>query len=125
MGTVGPRVTEGRGRKVADTSHRHDDRTANWRIIAEGGRSGGGAMIEVEQSPQPLGFANGAFPTGGSLVREGDDVIESLMIAFVLIGGQILRERVTQRTLAKEDQLIQAFILHGTHPTFRKGVEVG
>jgi hypothetical protein len=82
---VEPRVTEGRGRKVADTSRRHGDRTANWRIIAEGTRLGGGAMIEVEQSPQPPGFANGAFPTGGSLVGEGDDVIESLVIAFVLM----------------------------------------
>ena len=105
-------MTEGRGRKVADTRRHQGDRTANWRIIAEGRRSGG-AIIEVEQSPQSLGFANGAFPKGCWLVGEGDDVIESLVIAFVLMVDQILMERVTQRTLAKEDQLIQAFILHG------------
>jgi len=33
--------------------------------------------------------------------------------------------RLAQGTLAKENQLIETFILHGTHPPFREGVEVG
>ena len=82
-------------------------------------------MIEVEQSTQALGLVNDPGLATCACVGEGDDIFESLMIAFVLIVGQILMERVTQRRLAKEDQLIQAFILHGTHPPFRKGVEVG
>jgi hypothetical protein len=65
----------------------------------------------TSNSAQPLGFENGPVLRTGSVVREGDDIIESLMIAFVLMVGQILIERVAQGTLAKEDQLVQTFIL--------------
>ena len=34
------------------------------------------------------------------------------MIAFVLMMGQVLVERVAQGTLAKEKQLIETFILY-------------
>ena len=47
------------------------------------------------------------------------------MIAFVLMVGQILLERVAQGTFAKENQLIETLILHGTDPAFGEGVEVG
>ena len=82
-------------------------------------------MVEVEQSTQPLGFSNGPVLTKCSLVGEGDDIIESLMITFVLMVGKIFIERMAQGTLAKENQLIETFILHGTHPPFREGVEIG
>src|SRR5208282_5136156 len=48
-----------------------------------------------------------------------------MMIAFVLMAGNILVERVAQGALAKENQLIETFILHRTHPAFGEGVEVG
>jgi len=44
-------------------------------------------MVEVEQSTKPLGFSNGPVLTTCALVGEGDDIIESLMIAFVLMVG--------------------------------------
>lgn len=47
------------------------------------------------------------------------------MIAFVLIVGEILNERVAQRTLAKENQLIKAFIFDRTDPAFGEGIAIG
>jgi hypothetical protein len=82
-------------------------------------------MIGVEQSPRPLGFAKDACTATRSHVGEWDNIIESLVIAFVPRVGQILIERVAQGTFAKENQLIETFILHGTDPPFGEGVEVG
>ena len=82
-------------------------------------------MIEVEQSAQPFGFTNRPGLTLCSFVGEGDDIGEPLMIAFVLMVGQKLLERVAQGTFAKENQLIETLILDGTDPAFREGVEVG
>jgi len=82
-------------------------------------------MMEVEQSAQPRGFANGAAQTICMPVREGDDIIESLMITLVLMVGQILLERVAQGTFAEKNQLIETLILHGTDPPLGEGVEVG
>jgi hypothetical protein len=69
-------------------------------------------MVEVEQSTQPLGFAKDTCTATRSLIGEGDDIVESLMITFVLVVGQILLERVAQGTFAKENQLIETLILH-------------
>jgi hypothetical protein len=82
-------------------------------------------MVEVEQSAKPLGFANSPILANYSLVGEGDDIIEPLMITFVLMVGKIFIERVTQRTLVEENELIETFILDLTHPAFGEGVEVG
>jgi hypothetical protein len=43
----------------------------------------------------------------------------------VLMVGKILIERVAQGTLAKENQLIETFILHGTHPALAKALRLG
>jgi hypothetical protein len=108
---VGQKVREGRGRKVADTTRPQYRRAANRRFVEEGRPSRGGAMIEIEESAQPLGFANSPVQTTCSLIGERDDIIESLMIAFVLMVGQILMERVAQGSLAEENQLIETIIL--------------
>jgi len=71
-------------------------------------------MIEVEQSPQALGFTKRPVLTLGSLVGEGDEIGESLMIAFVLMVSPKLLERVGQGTFAKEHQLIETLLLGGT-----------
>ena len=47
------------------------------------------------------------------------------MIAFVLMVGQKLLERVAPGTFAKENQLSETFLFDGTDPAFREGVEVG
>jgi len=82
-------------------------------------------MIEVKQSPQPLGFAKDTCLAPRSLVGERDDIIESLVIALVLVVGEILLERVAQGPLAKENQLIETLLLDGPDPPFGEGVEVG
>jgi hypothetical protein len=46
------------------------------------------------------------------------------MIAFVLMVGQKLLERVAQGAFAKENQLIETLILYCAHPTFGEGFEV-
>ena len=110
MGSVEPEVSEGRRCEVADTSGPPFGRVTNRSVFEEGRRSGG-AMIEVKQSAQPLGFANSPVLTTGSLVGERDDIVEPLMIAFVLVVGEILLERVAQGTFAKENQLVETLIL--------------
>jgi hypothetical protein len=82
-------------------------------------------MIKVEQTAQPLGFMNRPVLPVYSFVGEGDDIGESLMIAFMLVVGQKLLERVAQGTFAKENQLSETFIFDGTAPAFGEGVEVG
>lgn len=67
-------------------------------------------MIEVEQSTQALGFMNRPVLTLCSFVGEGDDIGEPLMIAFMLVVGQKLLERVAQGTFAKENQLIGIWV---------------
>jgi hypothetical protein len=79
-------------------------------------------VIEVEQSTQALGFVNEPGLATCARVGEGDDIVESLMIAFVLMVGQKLLERVAQGTFAKENQLIETLLFDGAHPPFREGV---
>jgi hypothetical protein len=45
-------------------------------------------MIEVEQAAEPLGFSNAPVMTKRSLMRERDDIVEPLMITFVLMVGR-------------------------------------
>ena len=117
------KVTEGKGCKVV-AANGSDFEHAPKRRVCEGGKRSGGAMIEVEQSAQPFGFTNRPGLTLCTFVGEGDDIGEPLMIAFVLMVGQKLLERVAQGTFAKENQLIETLILDGTDPAFREGVEV-
>ena len=60
-------------------------------------------MIEVEQSTQALGFVNDPGLATCARVGEGNEIGEPLMIAFVLMLGQKLPERVVQGTFAKEN----------------------
>src|ERR1035438_7920599 len=59
------------------------------------------------------------------LAGEGDDIVESLMIAFMLVVGEIFIEHMAQGALAEENQLIETFLLDRTHPAFGEGIEVG
>ena len=56
-----------------------------------------------------------------SFVGEGDDIGEPLMIAFVLMVGQIFLERVVPGTFAKENQWIATFLFYTAYPPFREG----
>ena len=67
-------------------------------------------MIKVEQSAEPRRFSNGAFGATGWLIGEGDDIVESLMVAFVLMVGKVFIEGVAQGTIAEENQLVETLI---------------
>jgi hypothetical protein len=94
---------------VAEASDPDFDYARKRRGCRAGQRSGG-AMIEVEQSSQSLGFANRPSLATCGCVGEGDDIGESLMIAFVLMVGQKLLKRVAPGTFAKENQWIATFL---------------
>src|SRR5271167_350223 len=94
-------------------------------MVVERGRGSGSALVEIEQAAQPFGFSNGPVARSGLLAGEGDDIVESLMIAFMLMVGKIFLERMAQGTLAEENQLIEALFLDRTHPAFGKGVKIG
>jgi hypothetical protein len=85
---------------VAEASGPDFDSTLERRGCGAGQRSGG-AMIEVEQSAQSLDFVNDPGLVTGARVGEGDDIGDPLMIAFALMVGQKLLERVAQGTFAK------------------------
>jgi hypothetical protein len=81
-------------------------------------------VVIIEQAAKALTFANGPVLTTCALVGEGDEIIKSLMITFVLMVGKIFIERMAQGTLAEENQLIKTLILDGAHPAFGESVEV-
>jgi hypothetical protein len=68
-------------------------------------------MVEVKQSAEAFGFVNGPFATIRWLVRERDDILESLMIALMEKVTQILFESMVQGTFAKENQLVETLAL--------------
>src|SRR5271157_2492089 len=94
-------------------------------MVVERGGGSGSALVGIEQAAQPLGFSNGPVGRTGLLAGEGDDIVETLMIAFMLMVGEIFIERMAQGALAEENQLVEAFFLDRTHPAFGKGIEVG
>jgi hypothetical protein len=70
-------------------------------MVVERGRGSGSALVEIEQAAQPLGFSNGSVLTNGSLVGEEDDIVESLMIAFMLMVGEIFIEHMARERSPK------------------------
>jgi len=82
-------------------------------------------MIEVKQSAKPLGFANARFAAAGSRIGEGDDIVQSLMVSFVMIVGEVFAEDVAQGTLAEENHLMEAFLFHRADPAFSESIEIG
>src|SRR5208337_4661877 len=94
-------------------------------MVVERDGGSGSALVEIEQAAQPLGFSNGPVATTGLLAGEGDDIVKTMMIAFMLMVGKIFIEHMAQGSLAEENQLIEALFLDRTHPAFGDCVEVG
>ena len=108
--------------------------------VGDGGCRGlrGLAIIEVEQAAEPFrlhdvpGFGC-AWVVEARLcrrrprprVREGDHVVQSLMIPFVMVMGEVFGKDMAERAFAKEDQLIETFLFDGAHPALGDGVEIG
>ena len=83
------------------------------------------AVIVIEESAEPFGFAKRSVLITCSLDWKWDDIVQPLMIAFVLMMGKILFEHMTEGVLTKENQRIETLFLDGADPAFGEGVEVG
>ena len=87
-----------------DCGAKQEHATDGQSQIAGGGRgTSGGALVEVEQSAEPLRFADAAISRTARLVRERNDIGEALVIAFVLVMSQIFFEGRVQGTLAEHE----------------------
>ena len=85
----------------------------------------GSALVEIEQAAQPLKFSNGPVVVKDSLFGERDDIVETLMIAFMLMVGEIFIERMAQGALAEENQLIEASSLTERTQRSAKALRLG
>ena len=72
-------------------------------------------MVELEQSPEALpafnGPGSGGIGVGRDRCREEDDVFFPLVRAFPVIMFQVIFESTLERSFAKEDQMVEAFLL--------------
>ena len=63
------------------------------------------AVTIRQQSAQTLGFGDGTSLVREPLIREGDQVIQPLVISFPLMILHVLPEHISQRPLPKRNQL--------------------
>jgi hypothetical protein len=84
---------------------------AGRKPLAEGRGSGGSAMVEAEQSAESFRFADVAVSRTARLVGERNNIGEALVIAFVLMVGQIFLEGIAQGALTEKNQLIETLLL--------------
>jgi hypothetical protein len=57
-------------------------------------------------------------------IREKELVALTLMISFAVVMNCELGQDPRQSAFAQQDQLGQAFLLHGANPPFREGIQV-
>ena len=93
---------------------------SNW-----GGGLCRGAVVEIEQATETRRLDNLPVARVGPPVGEGDDVVQPLMVSFVMMVGEVLGEDVAQRMLTEESQLVEALVPYRTHPAFSEGIEIG
>src|SRR5437867_11988091 len=58
-------------------------------------------------------------------LRSNPLVVEALMIALVMIIGQVLLDRIIQGAFSQHDHLRKGLLLDGAHKPFAVGVEIG
>jgi hypothetical protein len=51
-------------------------------------------------------------------------VVKTLMIALVMIMGQVLLDRIIQRAFPQHDHLRESLLLDGAHKPFAVGIEI-
>ena len=84
---------------------------AGRKPLEKGRGSGGRALVEAEPSAEPFEFADRAVLRTARMFREGNDLGEALVIAFVLRVSQIFLEGIAQGGLTEKNQLIEALVL--------------
>src|SRR5215471_7216009 len=81
-------------------------------------------MVITQEPTQPLAALYGAPGVHVPIPREQQNIALALVIAFSMVVIDIFIEGPSQRTLAKEDHLGQALILHRPDPALRIGIQV-
>jgi hypothetical protein len=84
-----------------------------------------GQVIVIQHSTQALPSLDRFVGVCRNSLGRYQSVANSLMIPLQVVMCHELPDRLPQRTLAKEDQSIQARLLDGPHKAFRMGVQVG
>jgi hypothetical protein len=83
-------------------------------------------VVEFKQASQPFtgadltrSFSN---PIGGR--RKQNYIVIALVISFAVKMRNVLAERIPQGAFAKENELRETLLLHGTVPPFQMRIEV-
>ena len=84
-----------------------------------------GALVETQQSAKPLD-AFYCAESGCRTISGLDQPIANALVVslFVIMSGE-LASRLAERTFAKEDHSVEAFIFDGPDEPLRVGVHVG
>ena len=81
-------------------------------------------MVITQEPTQPLATLQGAPGVHVPIPREQQNIALALVITLSMVVINIFIEGPSQRTLAKEDHLGQALILHRPDPALRIGIQV-
>src|SRR5262249_60193095 len=81
-------------------------------------------MVITQEPTQPLAALYGAPGVHVPIPREQQNIALALVIALSMVVIDIFIEGPSQRTLAKEDHLGQALILHRPDPALRISIHV-
>ena len=81
-------------------------------------------MVITQEPTQPLAALHGAPRVHIPIPREEQNIALALVIALSMVVIDIFIDRPSQRTLAKEDHLGQALILHRPYPALGIGIQV-
>jgi hypothetical protein len=114
------------------------DKQRLCRKFCSGGCEGAGRMVEKQRrASRRLSVIVAQQPTETisahdcpALVvvlwlRSNPVVVEALMIALVMIMGQVLQDRLRQGAFSQHDHLRKGLLLDGAHKPFAGGVEMG
>jgi hypothetical protein len=88
------------------------------------GASGRFSVIEIQQATEALIFEDFSSRCRQSIIREGDHVLNALMISLGVVVGKVFADYMAKAAFAKQHEMLQAFFLDGPDEAFGKGIEV-
>jgi hypothetical protein len=80
----------------------------------------------LQQTTQSFLATHNSVVPARSSIRQGkqQSVLLALVIALLVVMGQVLLQGSAQRPLPEQDELRQAFLFHRSHPAFCIGVQI-
>src|ERR1035441_2287260 len=83
-------------------------------------------LIVLQQTTQSLLATHDSTIPPRPSIRQGEQqsVLLALVIALLVLMGQVLLQGSAQRPLPEQDEFRQAFLFHRSHPAFRIGVQI-